>query len=238
VRACYVFPVTTDDEGPQQFAQQRWQRTPDSTEVILLRHGASQPFVPGEPFPLVDGQGNPPLSAVGIEQAEASAARLSREPITALYATNMQRTQQTLAPLSDFLGIEVAIERDLREIALGEWEGGLLRQKAAENHPIYQQMLREQRWDVIPGAETNDEFATRCMDALDQIVQRHPGELVLCGVHGGVIGSVLSQIAQSKPFAFGGADNCSISQIIWSEGDWIIRRFNDSSHLFEHLHHG
>ncbi len=230
--------MTTEDETPQQFAQQRWQRTSEATEVILLRHGASQPFVPGEPFPLVDGQGDPPLSPVGVTQAQSSADRLRNEPIAALYATNMQRTQQTVAPLAALLSQEVVIEKDLREIGLGEWEGGLLRQKAAENHPIYQQMLLEQRWDVIPGAESNEEFASRCMNALNRIVERHPGELVLCTVHGGVIGAILAQIALSRPFAFGGADNCSISQIVQSEGDWLIRRFNDSSHLFPHLHHG
>ena len=230
--------MTTQDETPQQFAQQRWQRTPDATEVILLRHGASQPFVPGQSFPLVDGQGDPPLSPVGVTQAQSSADRLRNEPITALYATNMQRTQQTVAPLAAALGQEVAIEKDLREIALGEWEGGLLRQKAAENDPTFQRMMLEQRWDVIPGAESNEEFGSRCMNALNRIVERHPGELVLCTVHGGVIGSVLAQIALSRPFAFGGADNCSISQIVQSEGEWLIRRFNDSSHLFHHLHHG
>ena len=230
--------MTTQDETPQQFAQQRWQRTPDATEVILLRHGASQPFVPGQSFPLVDGQGDPPLSPVGVTQAQSSADRLRNEPISALYATNMQRTQQTVAPLAAALGQEVAIEKDLREIALGEWEGGLLRQKAAENDPTFQRMMLEQRWDVIPGAESNEEFGSRCMNALNRIVERHPGELVLCTVHGGVIGSVLAQIALSRPFAFGGADNCSISQIVQSEGEWLIRRFNDSSHLFPHLHHG
>ena len=230
--------MTTQDETPQQFAQQRWQRTPDATEVILLRHGASQPFVPGQSFPLVDGQGDPPLSPVGVTQARSSADRLRNEPITALYATNMQRTQQTVAPLAAALGQEVAIEKDLREIALGEWEGGLLRQKAAENDPTFQRMMLEQRWDVIPGAESNEEFGSRCMNALNRIVERHPGELVLCTVHGGVIGSVLAQIALSRPFAFGGSDNCSISQIVQSEGEWLIRRFNDSSHLFPHLHHG
>ena len=230
--------MTTQDETPQQFAQQRWQRTPDATEVILLRHGASQPFVPGQSFPLVDGQGDPPLSPVGVTQAQSSADRLRNEPITALYATNMQRTQQTVAPLAAALGQEVAIEKDLREIGLGEGEGGLLRQKAAENDPTFQRMMLEQRWDVIPGAESNEEFGSRCMNALNRIVERHPGELVLCTVHGGVIGSVLAQIALSRPFAFGGADNCSISQIVQSEGEWLIRRFNDSSHLFPHLHHG
>ena len=230
--------VTTDGDGPQQFAQLRWQRTPSSTEIILLRHGASQPFVPGEPFPLVDGQGDPALSSVGLTQAHKSADRLQREPIDALYATNMQRTQQTIAPLAALIGLDVAIERDLREIYLGEWEGGLLRQKAAENHPTYQKMLSEERWDAIPGAETNEEFGNRCIGALEKIAARHQGELVLCTVHGGVIGSALARIADSRPFAFGGADNCSITQIIWTDGQWTIRRFNDSSHLFEQLHHG
>jgi len=230
--------VQNDDEGPQQFAQQRWQRDVGSTEIILLRHGASQPFVPGEAFPLVNGQGDPPLSAIGAEQASLSADRLKAEPISAVYATTMQRTQQTVAPLAAFLEREILIEGDLREIALGEWEGGLLRQKAAENHPIYQEMVRQQRWDVIPGAESNETFSDRCLRALDRIVRRHPGELVLCGVHGGVIGAVLARIANSRPFAFGGSDNCSISQIVFADGEWIIRRFNDSSHLYQQLHHG
>jgi probable phosphoglycerate mutase len=99
-------------------------------------------------------------------------------------------------------------------------------------------MLLEERWDAIPGAETNEEFGDRCLGALEKIAARHLGELVLCTVHGGVIGSTLARIAKSRPFAFGGADNCSISQIIWTEGQWTIRRFNDSSHLFEQLHHG
>ncbi len=113
--------MTTQDETPQQFAQQRWQRTPDATEVILLRHGASQPFVPGQSFPLVDGQGDPPLSPVGVTQAQSSADRLRNEPITALYATNMQRTQQTVAPLAAALGQEVAIEKIYEKLA---WVNG------------------------------------------------------------------------------------------------------------------
>ena len=55
-----------NDDGPQQFAQQRWQRAAGSTEIMLLRHGASMPYVPGNAFPLIDGQGDPPLSELGV----------------------------------------------------------------------------------------------------------------------------------------------------------------------------
>ena len=205
---------------------------------MLLRHGASAPFVPGTSFPLVDGQGDPPLAEAGLHQAELSALRLSVEPIDALYATTMQRTQQTVAPLAARLGLQVGIEAGLREVHLGDWEGGLLRQHAAAGHPVYEQMHREERWDAIPGAETNEEFGGRCMAALESIADRHPNELVLCTVHGGVIGVVLATIANARPFAFGGADNCSVSQIVRDQGQWLIRRFNDSSHLHDQLHHG
>ena len=196
------------------------------------------PFVPGTPFPLVEGQGDPPLSELGHAQAATSAERLVGEPIGALYATSMQRTQQTVAPLAGHLGLDVGIEPGLREVHLGEWEGGLLRQKAAAGHPVYERMHAEERWDIIPGAESNETFAGRCLSALERIADRHPDELVLCTVHGGVIGVVLANIARSRPFAFGGADNCSISQIVRIDGAWTIRRFNDSSHLHDRLHHG
>lgn len=228
----------SNDDGPQQFAQQRWQRAAGSTEIMLLRHGASMPYVPGNAFPLVDGQGDPPLSELGVTQAALSARRLAAEPFNALYATSMQRTQQTVAPLAEALDMSVEIEPDLREVHLGDWEGGLLRQRAAENHPIYEQMHREERWDAIPGAETNKDFTDRCMRALDRIADNHPDQLVLCVVHGGVIGAILASIANSRAFSFGGADNCSISQIVKDKETWAIRRFNDSGHLFNELHHG
>ena len=228
----------SDDEVPEQFAQHRWERPAGSTEIMLLRHGASAAFVPGTAFPLVEGQGDPALSPSGLQQAEASGIRLAVEPIAALYATSMQRTQQTVAPLAARLGLDVGIEPDLREVHLGEWEGGLLRQHAAADHPIYQRMHAEERWDVIPGAESNEEFGGRCMSALERIADRHADELVLCTVHGGVIWVVLAQIAGSRQFAFGGADNGSVSQIVRIDGAWTIRRFNESSHLHDSLHHG
>lgn len=227
----------SEDDGPEQFAQHRWIRPPGATEVMLVRHGASAPYVPGTPFPLVDGQGDPPLSPVGQDQANRTAQRLAAEPISAIYATTMQRTQQTARPLADRLGLDIAIEGDLREVHLGEWEGGLLRQRAAEGHPAYVRMHAEERWDAIPGAESNEAFTGRCLAGLERIVASHPNQIVVAVVHGGVIGTLLAHISQARPFGFGGADNCSISQVVHDAGGWHLRRFNDSSHLFDHLHH-
>ncbi|MGI8491178.1 MAG: histidine phosphatase family protein, partial [Acidimicrobiales bacterium] len=37
--------------------------------------------------------------------------------------------------------------------------------------------------------------------------------------------------ARSRPFAFGGADNASISHLVLHGQRWVIRRFNDTAHL-------
>ncbi|WP_419842865.1 histidine phosphatase family protein [Candidatus Poriferisodalis sp.] len=229
--------MAASDTEVRQFEQQRWARPPGATEVLLVRHGASQAFVPGEPFPMLDGQGDPALAPNGHAQAAAVANRLAHEPIAALYVSSLQRTQLTFAPLADRLGLTPGIEPDLREVALGEWDGGRIRQFAADNHPLYERLHLERRWDVIPGAETNQQLTDRCMGALGRIADRHPDQLVAACVHGGVIGAVLAHIVGASPFSFGGSDNCSISQVVRCNGDWVLRRFNDCSHLDNQLHH-
>jgi len=51
-------------------------------------------------------------------------------------------------------------------------------------------------------------------------------------VHGGVIGQLLATATGSSPFAFIGADNGSISElVVQSDGRWRLRRYNDVAHL-------
>ena len=58
-------------------------------------------------------------------------------------------------------GMTPVVDADLREVFLGEWEGGLLRQKAMDHDPVFQRVMTEQRWDIIPGAESRHVFGGR-----------------------------------------------------------------------------
>jgi probable phosphoglycerate mutase len=49
--------------------------------------------------------------------------------------------------------------------------------------------------------------------------------------HGGVIGQELALASGSRPFAFVGADNASISRLVIAGDRWIVRSFNDTAHL-------
>lgn len=215
----------------KEYRQTRFEAPEGATDIILVRHGESRPASEGNPFPLVDGQGDPELAPQGREQASAVGERLRVLPINAIYVTNLQRTAETAAPLSRHLGLTPRIEPDLREVHLGEWEGGLFRIKSHENDPLIVKMRQEQRWDVIPGAESNDALRRRVFGALHRIAGNHRNELVVVVAHGGVIGHIIAEVSGAAPFAFNGCDNGSVSRIVMTAEGIIVRGFNDVSHL-------
>lgn len=221
-----------DDDRPV-YRQSRFQPLPGACEILLVRHGESAPYVDGIAHPLVDGQGDPPLDPNGHDQARRVADRLiaTGEPISALYVTTMQRTQQTAAPLAERIGLEPIVEADLREVHLGEWEGGEFRKKMAEGDPRALQVATDERWDVIPGGESTEEFAARVRRGIERIATAHPDQVVAAFVHGGVIGQVISLATGARGFSFVGADNASISHLVVMPDRWIVRCFNDTSHL-------
>ena len=212
------------------YPQHRFRRPPGACELLLVRHGESIPARDDQPFPLVDGHGDPELDPRGHEQAERVADRLEHEDVSAIYVTTLQRTAQTAAPLAARLGITPRVEPDLREVYLGEWEG-TYRKHVAEGHPIAQQMYVEGRWDVIPGAEPADAFAARVRGAITRLAAAHTDEAVVVVSHGGTIGQILAMATGSRPFAFLGSDNGAISHIVVTDERWILRRYNDTAHL-------
>jgi probable phosphoglycerate mutase len=215
----------------KELRQERFKSPPGATHVYLVRHGESAPLREGEPQPLVGGHGDPPLDPVGHEQALLVAGRLARLPLSGIYVSTLQRTAQTAAPLAEKTGIEPMVEPDLREMFLGEWEGGIYRVRAAENHPDWQRMEREQTWDVIPGVEKSVDFARRVGGAVGRIAARHADQRVAVFAHGGVIGMLTAIATGGRMFAFAASDNASITHLVIRGDEWRLRRFNDTHHL-------
>ena len=216
---------------PRSFSQRPYVGPPGSTELLLVRHGASADAIEGETFELVEGQADPPLSETGRHQADRVALRLAQEPFDALYVTTLCRTAETAQPLVERCGMTPDVEPDLREVFLGEWEGGKLRQKAADRDPLFERIMLEQRWDVVPGAESRPAFGGRLRAAVDRIAAAHPGGRVIAFSHGAAIGEILAQATSSAPFAFLGVDNASISRIVVTPERWVLRGYNDTAHL-------
>jgi probable phosphoglycerate mutase len=215
------------------FEQHRYVPPPDAVEVIVVRHGASEAALPGKSFPLIDGQGDPALSEVGESQARSVAAELAGEGFAGMFVSTLRRTQETAAPLAERVGTEPTVLADLREVNLGELEGGAYRIKVAEGDPVVAAIAERERWDVIPGAETPEEFEGRLRAAIEAIVAAVPaGSVAVAFAHGAVIGQLCSMASGSRPFAFIHADNGSISRlVVHGDGSWLLRSFNETRHL-------
>ena len=217
-----------------RYPQRRFAPPPGATEIVLIRHGASAAAVPGEPFDLLDGHADPPLADDGEDQARMVAERLAaEESFSRLFVTPLQRTHQTAAPLAELTGLEPEVIPELREVMLGDWEGGELRIRASQGDPLFFRILEEERWDVIPNAESMDALAERVRAGVERIVaETGPDASAAAVLHGGVIGEICRQATASRPFAFVHCDNCSVSRlVVLPDGRSLLRSFNDTSHL-------
>jgi len=217
----------------ERYPQQDYSRPPDAIEIVLVRHGASEAAVEGRPFELLEGQADPALSQAGERQAQAVAAQLASEPLAGLFVTPLRRTAQTAAPLAAATGLEPMCVPELREIHLGELDGGAFRIAVQRGDPRVAEVFAQQRWDIIPGAESMESFAQRTNAGIERILDGlQPGDTVAAVVHGGVIGELCRQCSDSRPFAFVHADNGSLTRIVvLPDGRRWVRTFNESAHL-------
>lgn len=215
----------------KMFPQTEFSPPPGSTRLILIRHGQSIPARTDEPFELVEGHGDPPLSPRGVLQAELVAERLAGENFSAIYASTLCRTQQTAAPLARLSNMDIRVRRDLREVQLGIAEAGRFRMMVEENHPAVEAVRASREWGDIPGAETNLDLTERVVGVLNQIHADHPDQAVAIFCHGGVIGAAVGHALSVNPFRMSGARNGSLSELVRTPTDWILRSFNDAGHI-------
>jgi probable phosphoglycerate mutase len=216
--------------APASYRQTGFPDIPDSADMLLIRHGTSEPYVPGAPFPRVAGQADPALAPEGHDQAKRLADRLASARFDAIYVSTLRRTALTAEPLAARLGLVPAVDPGLREVHLGDWEGDY-RQRVAERDPLVREIFEAERWDVIPGAETAAAFAARVRATIERLAAAHAGHKLAVFTHGGFIGQALATATGSRPFAFLTADNASISRLVITGQHWILRRFNDTAHL-------
>lgn len=226
---------TNQDSPAGSYPQKFFEPPSGAGQVLLIRHGQSQPYVPGQPFPLVDGHGDPHLTELGHYQAKLVGQRLSDEPIAAIYVSSLTRTHQTAAPLSEATGLTPTVEPDLREVFLGEGEGGRFREMSMNDHPAAVALRQNQEWGEVPGAETNEQLTKRTVGAVRRIAAAHPDQLVAAFCHGGVIAAVLGYTMGVNAMAFGGARHTSINHLVveppaTDPTGWTLRLFNDGGH--------
>ena len=158
--------------------------TSDCTTIYLVRH-AHADWEPDE---------NRPLSKRGREDAKAVGHILEQFPIDAIYASPYRRAYETVEPLAHALGLEIKIEPDLRERALGRIQPEMFvaAVKKTWDDPMFSH----------PGGEPNLAAQKRGLAVLNR-VRRTPGQSqIVLSTHGVMMTLLLQSFDSSLGFAF------------------------------------
>ncbi|MFD8532119.1 bifunctional RNase H/acid phosphatase [Streptosporangium canum] len=202
-----------------------------ATSLLLLRHGET-PLSVERRF---SGLGDPELTPNGIAQAEAAAARLSREPygIQVVVSSPLKRARATAEIVAARLGLEVIVEEGLREADFGDWEGHTFTEIQRRWPDALAAWLADPS-AAPPGGESFGVAARRVQATGDRLVERYEGRTVLAVSHVTPI-KMLLQSALLAPLAAlyrMHLDLAALSLIeYYADGPAVVKAFNDTSHL-------
>lgn len=130
------------------------------------------------------------LDEAGRGQAGRTARMLAGLPITAVYASPLERTQETAKIVAKPHGLRVRTRRDIGEVDYGDWT----------DKPLGQ-LRRRSLWPVIqhtpsrvtfPGGESMRGMQSRAVEAVESLAAEHTGETVVAVSHADVIKAVLA----------------------------------------------
>lgn len=200
-------------------------RTRKPTTVLFVRHGRTPTtgqVLPGRAKGLH-------LGDEGVAQAERAAERigaLGKRKVKAVYASPMERTKETAAPIADALGLKVRSRRGLIEADFGAWTGRKLGDLMKK--PEWQQVQRYPSGFRFPDGESFGQMQERICDTVNQLVDEHPGHTIVAVSHADPIKAVVASAMGTHLDLFQRivVGPCSISAIMYAPSGPVVLGVN------------
>ena len=203
----------------------------NTTELIIVRHGQTQWNLEGR----IQGTLDIELHPIGIQQAEALAARLAKEAFNAIYSSDLKRAYQTAERIARKTNHTIITHKGLRERNFGILQG-LTASEIKERYPEEWRHFR--RWDpdyIFPNGESLREYYESGITCLEEIAQQHIGERLVIVTHGGILNGLFRytlSIPFSSPSRFK-RFNAGINTFFFRNGIWVLGTWGDIDHLRE-----
>lgn len=196
--------------------------------MLLVRHGhtpTTGKLLPGRAKGLH-------LSEDGRKQAQAVADRIATLPkVHAIYASPLERTRETAAPIAKAHGLRVKSDRGLLELDIGQWTGWELK-KAAKTEEWKAVQKRPSAFR-FPGGESFLEMQGRIVDAIERIRADHPGETVVAVSHADPIKAAAADAVGTPLDLFQRIviSPCSVTAILYGDSSPITLTVNSTGDL-------
>jgi probable phosphoglycerate mutase len=198
---------------------------PTTTLVLLVRHGQTPTTgatLPGRAKGLH-------LADAGRAQADAAAARIGGlTNVDAVYASPLERTRETAAPIAKATGLKVRADKGLLECDFGEWTGGKLAD--LRKKPEWSTVQRYPSGFRFPAGESFTEMQTRMVTTLERLGAAHRGKTIVAVSHADPIKAAVAHALGTHLDLFQRivVSPCSITAILQTPGGPIVLAVNST----------
>ncbi len=208
-----------------------------SFELIFVRHAQSYGNV-NEPWPEGFHEDDPPLTALGLKQAQALSERFEAGDVSKIFCSTLIRTAQTVQPTAEKLGLKAQMLPDLMEVETTI--PGTPLEIAAALAP--DSLFCEKEPSPAGGKRLLDNETTadleargkRCIDYFKSIAEN--GDRIIICSHACFFGYLIRPALGYKlPETFNfKIENCSVTSIQIRAGRLpLLLSLNDKSHLYK-----
>ncbi len=205
-----------------------------ATLIIFVRHGRTPTTgtkLPGRaPNLHLSGEGKSQAEMLAKEIEKSSSSFLGTK-VSAVYASPMERTQETAKPIAKTLNLRVRTLQGLNECDFGDWTGRRLRD-----------LSKLKSWSTIqkkpssfrfPNGESFTEMQNRMLKTVDKILERHPGETVVCVSHADPIKAILASAVGTPLDLFQRivVGPCSTSVVLYTKERPLVLTLNSNGNF-------
>tara|TARA_B100000902_G_C26992031_1_gene755523 strand:+ start:71 stop:709 length:639 start_codon:yes stop_codon:yes gene_type:complete len=205
-----------------------------ATLIIFVRHGKT----PTTGTKLPGRAPNLHLSDEGKSQAEMIAKEIEKSSssflgkgVSAIYASPMERTQETARPIAKALNLRVRTLKGLNECDFGDWTGRRLRD-----------LSKLKSWSTVqkkpssfrfPNGESFTEMQNRMLRTVDKIREQHPGETIVCVSHADPIKAILASAVGTPLDLFQRimVGPCSASVVLYTKERPLVLTLNSNGNF-------
>lgn len=199
------------------------------TEILLIRHAINDWVATGK---LAGWTPGVHLSPDGQTQAAALGAHLASARLHAIYASPLERTMETAQAIAaHYPTLRVEPLEGIGEVRFGDWQGAKL--KDLRRQSLWQTVQVYPSRAQFPAGEAIRQAQVRAVDAIEALVQRHPGQRVAVVSHSDIIKLIVTYYLSAPIDAFQRVEvsPASLTVLVLHGDRPTLVRLNDTSFL-------
>jgi broad specificity phosphatase PhoE len=205
---------------------------PDVCWLYLLRHGATDynlrrpPVLQGRSVDLN-------LSEEGVRQAQAAGRFLAGAGLSAVFASNLKRAQETAAIVAELHSLPVGKRPELVEVDVGSWENRSWVEIEQNEPEAFRLFHDDPGLHGYAGGENLSQVLERVRPTFDELLATHLGRSIAVVGHNVVNRAYLSYLlgvpmAKARKVV---QDNCCVNVIRYHQGEAAVWTLNATFHL-------